>query len=72
MVVMSRSDALGANSRISALVELEQQEPQKDDEELRAGEIVIQDGNFNWEDPKYHMIFEKKRLDKKKQTNYIL
>ena len=72
MIVMSRSDANGANARISSLIELDQQEPQKNDEELRVGEIIIQDGNFNWEDPKYHQIFEKKPLDKKKQTNYIL
>ena len=66
MTIMCRGDALGANSRISTIVELDQQALQKDDGELRVGEIVIKDGNFNWEDPKYHKIFEKKQLDKKK------
>lgn len=34
--------------------------------------MLIKDGNFNWEDEKYHQIFEKKMIDKKKLTNFIL
>ena len=34
--------------------------------------MVINDGNFNWEDEKYHQIFEKKPLDQKKKDNFIL
>lgn len=34
--------------------------------------MSIENGNFNWEDDKYHQIFEGKPMDKKKLTNYIL
>jgi ABC-type multidrug transport system fused ATPase/permease subunit len=39
---------------------------------MRVGEMVIKDGNLNWEDEKYHMIFENKKLGGKKKSNYIL
>ena len=72
MGATARSDSLAASKRIATLIQLEEQEPQKNDPELKVGEMVIRDGNFNWEDSKYYKIFEGKPLDKKKQTNYIL
>lgn len=72
MGATARSDSIAASKRIATLIQLEEQEPQKNDQELQIGELLIQNGNFNWEDSKYHQIFEGKPLDKKKQTNYIL
>lgn len=72
MAIMGQADSKAASERMSTLIQVEQQEPLEDSSELRKGEMEIKDGNFNWEDEKYHMIFENKKLDGKKKSNYIL
>jgi ABC-type multidrug transport system fused ATPase/permease subunit len=72
MAVMGQADSYAASARMSTLIQVEQQEPLQDTDDLRVGEMLIKDGNFNWEDEKYHQIFEKKPLDGKKKSNYIL
>lgn len=72
MGVTGLSDSNVATRRMACLMQLEEQEPLGNDPELRLGEMRIKDGNFNWEDAKYHKIFEGKPIDKKKETNYIL
>lgn len=72
MAIMGQADSKAASARMSTLIQIEQMEPLQDSEDLRRGEMQIRDGNFNWEDDKYHMIFEKKKLSAKKKSNYIL
>jgi len=42
----------------------------KDDLELQVGEMLIENGSFNWEDEKYSKIFDVKNEDK--ANEYIL
>ena len=57
---------------MSTLIQVEQQEPLEDSKNLKLGELMIKKGNFNWEDAKYHQIFENRKLDAKKRDNFIL
>jgi ABC-type multidrug transport system fused ATPase/permease subunit len=72
MAIMGKADCDMASERMSSIIQVEEQCPLLDSEDIRKGEMLIKDGNFNWEDEKYHQIFEKKMIDKKKLTNYIL
>ena len=72
MAIMSKADANAASLRMSIFGQVETRRPLEDHEDLRTGELLIKDGNFNWEDPHYAKIFENKDLDAKKKSNYIL
>lgn len=72
MSMMGRAEAMAACDRINAIIQVDNYEPLVDDHKLKKGEIQIENGCFNWDDPKYYKLFEKKEMSKEKADTYIL
>lgn len=70
--LMAKADAVAAAKRINELIQIEPIEPLGDNPNLNKGEIEIRNGCFNWEDPVYYKIFEKKEMKEELRTTYIL
>jgi ABC-type multidrug transport system fused ATPase/permease subunit len=62
--LLNRADARAAASRINSLFNVDPITALEDDSSLSKGAVEIENGDFNWEDPKYYKIFEKKELKK--------
>ena len=72
MGFMGRLDAIVCADRISKIIKMDPIKPLEDDEYLNPGEIVIQNGNFNWEDPKYFKMFKGEEMSTEKRNIMIL
>jgi ABC-type multidrug transport system fused ATPase/permease subunit len=60
MALLNRADGKAAALRIQSLFDIEPIEPLKDDLTIPKGTLEIKGGNFNYVDPKYYELFEKK------------
>ena len=72
MAIMGLADVKAAEERINNLMSIEPTKPLGNDQNLPVGALEIQNGNFNWEDPKYYQLYEGKKINKETQHTYIL
>ena len=72
MANTSRLDANISNGRVSSIINIKPIERKKDSSELKRGEVEISNGCFNWNDPQYYQLFEKKEMEPEKRKAYIL
>lgn len=72
MAMTGLIDSVAASSRINKITSIDSHPSQQDASDLQPGEIRIQDGNFNWEDPHYFKLFEEKDMEPEKLNTMIL
>lgn len=72
MAFLGRIEAMNSARRIGELANLTAMKPKLNDAALDMGQIEISNGCFNWEDPEYFKLFEKKEMDKNTRNNFIL
>ena len=74
-VIMGNTTRLDANvskDRLNSYFNLKPIERKEDSFDLRRGEFEVKNGSFNWNDPHYYKLFEKKEMGPELKNAYIL
>ena len=63
MILMNYGEAVASADRLSKLMEIEKFEALENDKDLEKGDLLVENGDFVWDDVKYFKVFNPKKKD---------